>query len=124
MADPEPPPTVLVVEDEEEVRALARDLLEMNGYTVLEARDAADAVRLGEVHPGPIDLLITDVVMPWMSGPELAARLRARRPVLKVLCMSGYPEREASGPAGWTGWLQKPFTPDSFMRKVRECLTS
>jgi CheY-like chemotaxis protein len=90
---PEPegsPATILVVEDEEEVRALARDVLEMNGYTVLEARDAEDAVRLGESHPGVIDLLITDVVMPGMSGPELARRLRAP-PDLRVLCMSGYP---------------------------------
>ena len=128
MADPESPPvTVLVVEDEEEVRALARDVLEMNGYTVLEALDAEDAVRLGESHPGTIELLITDVVMPRMSGPELARRLRARRPDLKVLCMSGYPEspdRETEATASWTGWLQKPFTPDTFMSKVRECLTS
>ncbi len=86
------PPTVLVVEDEEEVRALARDVLEMNGYTVLEAMDAADAIRIDETHPGPIHLLITDVVMPRMSGPELARRLRAHRPSLRVLCMSGYPE--------------------------------
>ena len=127
MADPEPRATILVVEDEEEVRALARDVLEMNGYTVVEAQDAEDAVRLGESHPGPIDLLITDVVMPRMSGPELARRLRARRPDLRVLCMSGYPEspdREAQGAGRWTGWLQKPFTPESFMEKVRECLTS
>jgi CheY-like chemotaxis protein len=128
MADPESlPATVLVVEDEEEVRALARDILEMNDYTVLEALDAEDAVRLGESHPGPIDLLITDVVMPRMSGPELARRLRARRPALRVLCMSGYPEspeRETEATASWTAWLQKPFTPDSFMGKVRECLTS
>ncbi|HSE03370.1 MAG TPA: response regulator, partial [Methylomirabilota bacterium] len=93
MADREgAPATVLVVEDEEEVRALARDVLEMNGYTVLEALDAADAGRLAETHPGPIHLLITDVVMPGVSGPELARRLRAHRPDLRVLCMSGYPE--------------------------------
>ena len=128
MADPESPPmAVLLVEDEEEVRALARDVLEMNGYTVLEALDAEDALRLGENHPGPIHLLITDVVMPRMSGPELARRLRARRPDLKVLCMSGYPEtpdREIEGAENWTAWLQKPFTPDTFMDKVQECLTS
>lgn len=128
MADPEAVPvTILVVEDEEEVRALARDVLEMNGYTVLEALDAEDALRLGESHPGAIDLLITDVVMPRMSGPELARRLRARRPALRVLCMSGYPEsrdREIEGAGSWTVWLQKPFTPDTFMSKVRECLTS
>ncbi len=118
--------TVLVVEDEEEVRALARDVLEMNGYAVLEAMDAADAVRLGESHPGPIHLLITDVVMPHTSGPALAGRLRARRPTLRVLCMSGYPEsdRRLEGIEAWTGWLEKPFTPDGLLRAVRECLTS
>ena len=92
MADPDSPPTVLIVEDEEEVRALTRDVLEMHGYSVLEALDSADALRLGETHAGRLDLLITDVVMPRMSGPELARRLRARRPELRVLCMSGYPE--------------------------------
>ncbi len=93
MPDPETPPaTILVVEDEEEVRALARDVLEMNGFQVLEALDVADATRLAQTHPGTIDLLITDVVMPGTSGPELARRLRAHRPGLRVLCMSGYPE--------------------------------
>lgn len=128
MPEPEAPPaTILVVEDEEEVRALARDVLEMNGYAVLEALDVADATRLAETHPGPIHLLITDVVMPGASGPELARRLRARRPDLRVLCMSGYPESaegRVEGEAGWNAWLQKPFTPDGLMRKVRDCLTS
>lgn len=128
MADPESPRvTVLVVEDDEEVRALARDVLEMHGYAVLEALDAEDAVRLGATHPGPIHLLITDVVMPRISGPELSRRLRAGRPTLRVLCMSGYPERadrEAEGAGTWNAWLQKPFTPDGLIAKVRDCLTS
>jgi DNA-binding response OmpR family regulator len=128
MPDPEiPPATILVVEDEEEVRALARDVLEMNGFQVLEALDVADATRLAQTHPGTIDLLITDVVMPGARGPELARRLRAHRPGLRVLCMSGYPEsedRRIDGEAGWTAWLQKPFTPDVLMQKVRDCLTS
>ncbi len=128
MSDPETlAATILVVEDEEEVRALARDVLEMNGYRVLEALDVADATRLAQTHPGPIDLLITDVVMPGVSGPELARRLRVHRPGLRVLCMSGYPEsedRRVAGEAGWTAWLEKPFTPDILMGKVRDCLTS
>jgi DNA-binding response OmpR family regulator len=128
MSEPEAPPaTILVVEDEEEVRALARDVLEMNGFQVLEALDVADANRLARTHPGPIDLLITDVVMPGVSGPELARQLRAHRPGLRVLCMSGYPEsedRRIDGEAGWTAWLQKPFTPDVLMGKVRDCLTT
>ena len=92
-----------------------------------EALDVADATRLAQTHPGPIDLLITDVVMPGTSGPELARRLRTHRPGLRVLCMSGYPEsedRRIDGEAGWNAWLQKPFTPDVLMRKVRDCLTS
>jgi DNA-binding response OmpR family regulator len=127
MPEPETATTVLLVEDEEEVRALARDILEMNGYTVLEALDVADASRLAETHPGPIHLLISDVMMPGTSGPELARRLRGRRPELRVLCMSGYPEseeRQVEGETDWDAWLQKPFTPDSLMEKVRECLTS
>lgn len=128
MPEPEAPPaTVLVVEDEEEVRALARDVLELSGCTVLEARDVDDAVRLAETHAGPIHLLVTDVMMPGASGPELARRLRAHRPDLRVLCMSGYPERDdrpAEPAARWTAWLQKPFTPDQLMRQVRACLTS
>jgi two-component system, cell cycle sensor histidine kinase and response regulator CckA len=127
---PEPaarPATVLLVEDEEEVRALARDVLEMHGYVVLEALDVADAVRIAETHAGPIHLLVTDVMMPGASGPELARRLRAGRPELRVLCMSGYPERadqRVAGEAGWNAWLQKPFAPDDLMRQVRACLTS
>ena len=127
MADPDSPPTILIVEDEEEVRALARDVLEMNGYVVLEALSAAHAVELAETHPGPIDLLITDVVMPGMGGPELGRRIRERRPALRVLCMSGYPEsgdHRVDGPADWTAWLEKPFTPDVLIGKVRACLTS
>ena len=122
-----PPATILLVEDEEEVRALARDVLEMNGYRVLEALDVADATRLAQTHAGPIDLLITDVMMPGATGPELARRLRTHRPGLRVLCMSGYPEsadRRVEGEGGWNAWLQKPFTPDGLKRKVRDCLTS
>jgi two-component system, cell cycle sensor histidine kinase and response regulator CckA len=132
VADPDspatiPPPTILIVEDEEDVRELTRDVLEMTGFTVLESLDAADAIRIAETHPGSIDLLITDVVMPHMSGPDLARRLRETRPALRVLCMSGYPESAERGVAGaeaWTAWLQKPFDPAGLIAKVRECLTS
>jgi DNA-binding response OmpR family regulator len=126
VADANSPRTVLVVEDEEEVRSLTRDVLEMHGYTVLEALDPEDALRLGQDHPGPIHLLITDVVMPRVSGPELARRLRGGRPTLRVLCMSGYPESadRPAGEAGWNGWLQKPFSPDGLVAKVRETLAA
>jgi CheY-like chemotaxis protein len=127
VADPAAAPTVLIVEDEEEVRAFTRDVLEMGGYTVLEAPSAARALELGDTHPDTIDLLITDVVMPGMGGPELARRLRARRPALRVLCVSGYPEsedRRVGGVKGWTAWLEKPFSPDALLGKVRDCLAT
>ncbi|HEU4437847.1 MAG TPA: response regulator [Methylomirabilota bacterium] len=126
MADLAPAPTVLIVDDEEEVRAFTRDVLEMDGYAVLEAASAARALELGEAHPGALDLLITDVVMPGMTGPELARRLRARRPALRVLCISGYPEsadRRVEGVRSWTAWLEKPFSPDALLAAVRACLT-
>ena len=126
MSEPEAPPaTILVVEDEEEVRALARDVLEMNGLRVLEALDVADAVRLAETHPGPIDLLITDVVMPQMSGPELARRILELRPGTKVVYMSGYTD-DALGHHGVLDpdivLLPKPFTPESLMQHLRLAL--
>ena len=126
MVDPVPAATVLIVEDEDEVRAFACDVLEMGGYTVLEAPSAARALEVGEAHPAAIDLLITDVLMPGMTGPELARRLRARRPALRVLCMSGYPEsadRRVGDDEGWNAWLEKPFSPDAMLAKVRDCLT-
>jgi two-component system, cell cycle sensor histidine kinase and response regulator CckA len=125
VADLASPPTVLIVEDEEEVRAFIRDVLEMGGYAVLEAPGAVRALELGENYSGAIELVITDVMMPGMGGPELARQLRARRPTLRVLCMSGYPEseeRRVGGVKGWTAWLQKPFSPDVLIGKVRDCL--
>jgi two-component system cell cycle sensor histidine kinase/response regulator CckA len=126
VADPAAAVTVLIAEDEDEVRAFTREVLEMGGYAVLEAPSAARALDVGEAHPAAIDLLITDVVMPGMTGPELARRLRARRPALRVLCISGYPEsedRRVGGEKGWTAWLEKPFSPDALLDKVRDCLT-
>ena len=120
-------PVVIAACDESE-KSFEDDKLRhgMFTYAVLEALDPDDALRLGGSHPGPIDLLITDVVMPRMSGPDLARRLRAGRPTLRVLCMSGYPEsvdRRAGGEKGWNGWLEKPFSPDEMLAKVRDCLT-
>jgi PAS domain S-box-containing protein len=117
--------TILLVEDEEEVRALARDILVMGGYTVLDAAGPEEALRRSTEHAGPIHLLITDVVMPTMSGPDLARWLVVRRSGMKVLCMSGYPEgATAHGVtlAPDTLWLQKPFTPESLSERVRQIL--
>lgn len=117
--------TVLLVEDEEMVRAVARDTLQAQGYTVLEAMNGGAALLISERHQGTIDLLLTDVVMPYMSGPELAERLTAQRPAMRVLYMSGYTD-DALAPHGVlqpvTAFLAKPFTPDSLLRAVREAL--
>ncbi len=83
--------TILLVDDESDVRDLARDILTAKGYRVLEAGGGEEAVRVVQSHGEPIDLLLTDVVMPGMSGPELAAQLRGQRPEMMVLYMSGSP---------------------------------
>jgi len=119
--------TILLVEDEHAIRELVRKVLAGYGYHVLEAADAAHALETAERHPGPIDLLISDIVMPRMSGPELAERLAARRPETRVLYMSGFSNRPISGfssPGPRVMLLHKPFTPDRLARKVRECLNS
>ena len=117
--------TVLLAEDDDQVRALARETLEISGYTVLEAAHPEAAVTLAQQHGGALHLLLTDVVMPGMNGRVLADRLLALRPGIKVLFMSGYPAA-AVAPHGTldpgTPLLQKPFTPGSLARKVREVL--
>ena len=116
--------TLLVVEDAEGLRELARRLLERQGYTVLVAANAEEALRLFEQHP-TIDVLLTDVVMPGASGPELSRQLVERRPALKVIYMSGYTE-DAIVQHGvlnpGIAFLHKPFTSESLGRKIREVL--
>ncbi len=118
--------TVLLVDDEEIVRRLARQVLDETGYTVLEAADAHEALEIARGHEGEIDLVLTDVVMPHMSGRELARRLHIRRPETKVLFMSDYPERAMTTDDRGTAMgplLEKPFTPEGLKRRVRDALT-
>jgi PAS domain S-box-containing protein len=115
--------TVLLVEDDAGVRELAAEILTHKGYRVLEACDGAEALGVVERHSGPIHLLLTDVVMPGLTGPELAAQVRTLRPRIRVLYISGYTASaheilQASGSA----LLEKPFSPDGLARKVREVL--
>src|SRR5262249_53512217 len=116
--------TVLLVEDEDAVRSLAADALRRQGYSVLEARHGLDALRVAEKHSEPIHLMVTDVVMPHMGGRDLAERLAAARPAMKVLFMSGYTDHAVvhRDLTPGTAFLQKPFTPEAFARKVRTVL--
>jgi CheY-like chemotaxis protein len=118
---------VLLVEDEDAVRELAREILESAGYTVVTAPNGREAVVTFGDHEGAFDLLLTDLVMPQMDGRRLAERLHERRPELRVLYMSGYADQAVVrhallDPA--LAFLQKPFTVSSLTRRVREVLDS
>jgi DNA-binding NtrC family response regulator len=117
--------TVLIAEDEDAVRSLARQVLVRAGYTVLVAGDGEQAHHAAERHDGRIDLLLTDVIMPGMNGPELAQKLAASRAGLKVLYMSGYPGGALDGLGlrrERVPFLPKPFTLEQLLRRVRETL--
>ena len=117
--------TVLLVEDEDVLRGLLAKFLRLYGYTVLEARHGGEALLTCERHPGPIHLMVTDVVMPQMSGRELADRLTPLRPEMKIIYMSGYTEDALvqHGVADFSvAFLQKPFKPIELARQVRAVL--
>ncbi len=129
---PEPPPvsrngseTILLVEDDEDVRELVRTILTRQGYQVLDARTGEEALGVLERHPGAVHLMVTDVVMPKMSGREVAERVQALRPSVRVLYMSGYTDHSVIHhgvlEAG-VAFLQKPITPANLMQKIREVL--
>ncbi len=117
--------TILLIEDEEHVRAVSRAILARNGYTVVEVGSPAEALEVCEKPSKTIHLVLTDIVMPKMSGPELGKRLRSSRPEIKLLYMSGYTDdtiirHGMLDPT--TAFLQKPFTPEDLLRKVRDVL--
>jgi CheY-like chemotaxis protein len=111
--------TVLVVEDDEHVRHRVQGALARHGYHVLEAASAEAALNLAEQHPGPIDLLLSDIVLPGMHGPELAERLAVARPAVPTLLMSGY---TATGPVGARTVLRKPIRRKELLAAVRQTL--
>jgi CheY-like chemotaxis protein len=137
-AEPEPQPArpvrrqkakgsevVLLVEDENNIREPAVEVLQSRGYQVLAANDAKQALTVADTYPGPIHILVTDVVMPGRSGDWLAKQLAARRPGIRILYISGYPEDSIAHHgvlAPTQHFLQKPFPPGRFLEKVREVL--
>ena len=117
--------TILLVEDEGGVRELVRKLLERYGYCVLPARDAAEAMAIEARHDGAIHVLLTDIVMPGLNGPDLAQRLVRRRPAMPVIYMSGFAHHTAVGFGSIserTCFIHKPFLAETLAATVRECL--
>ena len=120
MPEPVPLETILLVEDEPAVRQLFAQALTRAGYRVHEARNGQEEMKIFDQQGDGIDLLLTDMRMPYMGGAELAHQLRGRRRTLKLLCISGYPGSLDADLA--TDFLAKPFSRDDLLKKVREVL--
>jgi CheY-like chemotaxis protein len=117
--------TILLVEDEDALRGVLRETLEGDGYTVLAARDGAEALRLSDEHPGRIHAILTDLVMPGLTGRSTAEGIALTRPNTKVLYMSGYSREGVIGRGALrrdAAFLGKPFTVDELLRTLRELL--
>lgn len=117
--------TLLLAESNEEVRKMLRCILERSDFHVLEAQDGREAVRIGRAHPGAIDLLVLDAVLPPLTAPQLAEHMMALRPELKVIYMSGYTQDilgEQQLLLRTVPFLQKPFSPSLLLEAVRAAL--
>jgi CheY-like chemotaxis protein len=116
--------TILIAEDESMVRELTREILEARGYKVLEAKDGQEALEICKTHGGTIDLTLTDIVMPRMSGSEFAENVAAVRPDMKIVFMSGYSEEISKSGIlrGGVHFIEKPFTSNALALKIREAL--
>lgn len=115
--------TILLVDDEQSVRSIVLKILRRASYNVLEAENGGAALKLAESYPGPIDLVITDMYMPGLRGPEVAARLAATRPGLRVLFMSGYADQDArTGVPEGANFLNKPFSGSDLAKTVEAVL--
>lgn len=117
--------TILLVDDETNVRRLVRKILESSGYTILEASRGTEALQICQKYEGPVHLLVTDVIMPGINGQSLTEQVTALRPHARVLYMSGCTDSTLltlSERKTEIAFIQKPFTPDALTRKVREVL--
>jgi len=123
--DRQGPPTILLVDDEDPLRDVAKKILRSHGYTVLEAKDGNTCLKIAQEYPGPIHLLVTDMFMPGMSGREVADRLVTLRERTRVLYMSGHSNEAILSHCGlYPGivFVHKPFSPETLLRKVSETL--
>jgi len=128
MTTTSPTETILVVDDEPPIRHFVRQVLESEGYQLLVACNGDEALEIAECHPAPIDLLLTDIVMPRMDGFMLRDRLAASRPGIRSLFLSGYADHSVAVRGGLQesheAFLPKPFTPDLLLRSIRRRLSS